>query len=681
MFYSAISEQSLILDRLALEIVSCIQNRGLQIVLSNLTPEEIVKKSFLFLYTDDFSVMDFTHMRQYFALYEKNPSVDVGHDKRSATLLNFQEDVSHVRSVNADFQAWGKTLFNPERERAMKHVAREFYSILRNGFGVNLNQIPALCELEGRFGPGSTTTVSGNCSPRVKLQNRVGSTPELAKEVLHVLRRGDEFYRSWLVRGKTRRSSKVKFYSVSNKGKASLRFDFRKRGKFNIVQCLDDTRIILDYSSLRFVEKDALVDRTIDLPTTLNGFLQKPIGRLLKRCLVRSNNDISKLQLLHKEKARVGSIYGDDATIDIKSASNSISLDFVLVLFEYLMVAYPHSAVNLARLKDLLLLTRSPYSFLETKNWSDETTSALPECFTPYGKDRYIIENPWLSSMGCAWTFEMETILFLSIARAACKNSKRVASVTVYGDDIIVPSNYFDRTVNYLSLFGFRTNDKKSFGSGPFRESCGGDYLLGSFVRPFYFKGPLTTARLVAFHNFLLESNIASSVRDTVWDICYTELSFTLVGPPGYGDGHLVSANESLYVQKAKPIVNGFVFGVESNHCLTVVKQPDADDRPLKVGDKVFPYYHASTYIDRTDDRSRLDITEDFSHADPYVISGSECEAITTLHLHGHSNDWFIVQSIVLSIAHASARQPYIKGLLNVLNNITTLKASNYYTQ
>jgi hypothetical protein len=56
--------------------------------------------------------------------------------------------------------------------------------------------------------------------------------------------------------------------------------------------------------------------------------------------------------------------------------------------------------------------------------------------------------------------------------------------VYVYGDDIIVPSEWYHLAVEGLTLSGFAVNDAKSFYRGPFRESCGGDYLNGKDVVP-----------------------------------------------------------------------------------------------------------------------------------------------------------------------------------------------------
>lgn len=56
--------------------------------------------------------------------------------------------------------------------------------------------------------------------------------------------------------------------------------------------------------------------------------------------------------------------------------------------------------------------------------------------------------------------------------------------ISVFGDDIIVRVEQVDRTVALLEAVGLKVNASKSFTKGPFRESCGGDYLAGSDVAP-----------------------------------------------------------------------------------------------------------------------------------------------------------------------------------------------------
>jgi len=46
----------------------------------------------------------------------------------------------------------------------------------------------------------------------------------------------------------------------------------------------------------------------------------------------------------------------------------------------------------------------------------------------------------------------------------------------------------YDRVCHYLGKLGFSINASKSFSQGPFRESCGADWLYGQPVRPIYIR-------------------------------------------------------------------------------------------------------------------------------------------------------------------------------------------------
>jgi hypothetical protein len=64
--------------------------------------------------------------------------------------------------------------------------------------------------------------------------------------------------------------------------------------------------------------------------------------------------------------------------------------------------------------------------------------------------------------------------------------AETTASVSVYGDDIIVPTEMSASVMEDLESFGLRVNQNKSYNTGLFRESCGGDFYAGVCVTPVY---------------------------------------------------------------------------------------------------------------------------------------------------------------------------------------------------
>jgi hypothetical protein len=116
--------------------------------------------------------------------------------------------------------------------------------------------------------------------------------------------------------------------------------------------------------------------------------------------------------------------------------------------------------------------------------------------------DGEVHKNEMFSSMGNGFTFELESLLFYAIARAVCWTEGLSGTVSVYGDDIIVPTAAYQDLVYVLGVLGFSVNTEKSFHEGGFRESCGGHYLFGRCVTPFYIRKPIDS-----LHDLIVTAN------------------------------------------------------------------------------------------------------------------------------------------------------------------------------
>lgn len=200
------------------------------------------------------------------------------------------------------------------------------------------------------------------------------------------------------------------------------------------------------------VPKKSDIDRCACKEPDFNMYLQKGAGNLIRRNLRRAGinlNDQSK----NRDLAKLGSLTGELATLDLSSASDSISIEAVRLLlpsdwFEYL---------NSIRSQEVEV-------------------------------DGTFVRTEMFSSMGNGFTFELESLIFYSLVRSVSYFEGSQGIVSVYGDDIICPVGIYDLTVFVLGRFGFVVNQKKSFSSGGFRESCGGHYYYGHDVTPFYLK-------------------------------------------------------------------------------------------------------------------------------------------------------------------------------------------------
>jgi hypothetical protein len=268
---------------------------------------------------------------------------------------------------------------------------------------------------------------------------------------------------------------------------------------------------IVEGNRLSFVAKTSEISRTICTEPNLNMLFQKGIGSHIEELLERRwKLSASTQQFVNRELARQGSIDGSFGTIDLSCASDSVSLK----LLKELLPPYVYRWLE---------LTRSPYVVLP-----DGTREELH----------------MVSSMGNGFTFPLQTILFASVV-VACYGLLSIpirdrASKTncfgVFGDDIIVRKDSYAFVVRALELFGFEVNEDKSFNTGNFRESCGGDYYHGHDIRGVYLKRLSTSADVYSIINRLVRWSARSGIMLTkVVRYLLEQVDFLPV-PPDAGD-------------------------------------------------------------------------------------------------------------------------------------------------
>jgi hypothetical protein len=251
---------------------------------------------------------------------------------------------------------------------------------------------------------------------------------------------------------------------------------------------------------LDFVPKNDETSRTICIEPTLNMFYQLGMGAILELRLKKHFGlNLADQQFKNRELARQGSVTGRYVTLDLESASDSMSISM---------------------LKDML-----PRDFF---SWLQELRSPVTDIpgIGPFASDM-------ISTMGNGFTFPLQTMLFAAVVIAAMKlrgirpaypRGQCWGNFGVNGDDIIVPEPCARDVVHLLQLLGFRINRDKSFEEGPFRESCGGDYFLGHPVRGVYVKALDTPqARYVAINQLnLFSSRTGVSLPKTVQTLLKT---------------------------------------------------------------------------------------------------------------------------------------------------------------
>jgi hypothetical protein len=285
------------------------------------------------------------------------------------------------------------------------------------------------------------------------------------------------------------------------------------------------------------VPKTAKTDRVIAIEPCMNMYVQKGIGAVIRQRLRRKGLELND-QAINQKLSQDGSASGMLATVDLSSASDTIAQKVV----------------------ELLL----------PPNWYDALN--LTRCHYGVGTDGTVIRYQKFSTMGNGFTFELESLIFWALCSAVVDNlSLKDKRIGVYGDDLIVSTYAYESLTYTLTRFGFTQNAKKSYATGPFRESCGKHWFNGRDVSPFYIREGIVdvTRELLVVNNFRRWATRLYNgfIPPRVWDV-YVALRDSLITekwvrdikiPDGFGDLGVVSSFEEALPQRAKHGLEGWV--------------------------------------------------------------------------------------------------------------------------
>lgn len=214
------------------------------------------------------------------------------------------------------------------------------------------------------------------------------------------------------------------------------------------------------------VPKDSRGPRIISCEPLEYQWIQQGLGRAVMAWLERHRLTKGHVnftdQTVNRALALEGSADQQWVTLDMKEASDRVGIDLLSNLFD-----------KCGGLLDALLATRSPSARL------------------PSGR---VLRLNKFATMGSCLCFPVQAIVFYALAVVAIRRvfgvSRREAleSVYVFGDDIIVSSQYYTALLQYLPTVGLRFNDAKCCIAGFFRESCGCDAYRGVDVTPLRLK-------------------------------------------------------------------------------------------------------------------------------------------------------------------------------------------------
>lgn len=223
------------------------------------------------------------------------------------------------------------------------------------------------------------------------------------------------------------------------------------------------------------VPKSMTRNRTISKEPTTLQYLQQDLFQALDDYFKDELADRIDLhdQTRSRILAQVGSSDGSYATVDLSAASDSVSCSLVSYLFDGMPLLYP------------LLATRSNFVRVRDK------AKTIDQC----------IQIEKFAPMGSAVCFPLECAVFAIMCETAVRAVKGRASrsgdYVVYGDDIVIRSEYYRYLIRTLEFFGFEVNRDKSFGGEDeiakvcglpspalFREACGIECLDGVDITP-----------------------------------------------------------------------------------------------------------------------------------------------------------------------------------------------------
>lgn len=281
------------------------------------------------------------------------------------------------------------------------------------------------------------------------------------------------------------------------------------------------------------VAKDATTDRVIAIEPGINLWFQMALGRMIRDRLLGVGVDLSD-QGKNQHLALLGSLNRELTTVDLSSASDTVSRSVVEALLP-------------PRWFEVLNLCRSHYG-------------RIADTLLKWEK---------FSSMGNGFTFQLESLVFYAIAKSCVEYLNIDGVVSVYGDDIVIPTMAYQLFTEVVEFYGFLVNRKKSHSDSYFRESCGAHFYLGFDVKPVFLKERISSLpsiyrtankirRLALRQGFSLGCDVRFR---TLFDSLVQQVpkAFRLRIPDHLGDGGFISNFDEATPVRAKHGIEGYL--------------------------------------------------------------------------------------------------------------------------
>lgn len=280
-------------------------------------------------------------------------------------------------------------------------------------------------------------------------------------------------------------------------------------------------RFVENFTQARFVPKSYKSLRSMCPETTVPAFFGQGVGGSIGARLTKIGIDLKTQPSVHVMLSLLASKFEElgIATLDWSEASNRIWIVLCKVLmsegdgprwFDFIMNVCRSNA------------TWVTFKVKLAKGERFEAMADLEEYLEVYADGQYsvkktgqlyvvkcLVQTSMIGTMGNAITFPLQTLIFYAFLTACTEmyaDSHAVDDginrilpdmqpVSEFGDDGIVDIRIVDTVKYYAPLLGLRLNSDKSYYSGKFRESCGGDYYCGMEVRPVMLQRPPTSPK------------------------------------------------------------------------------------------------------------------------------------------------------------------------------------------
>lgn len=394
--------------------------------------------------------------RDDYLIYSYLSKFELSQDKEKLekeAVVQFKETESRMLSVNRHLRTGSASR---GVEGIISDARRKISSIL--GYGRPLCDSFNMNEFAERvdWGPGATATLVSEVSTLDK---------KILEPQLSVTRRAIRYALAYLCYDTNFVSARLGFQAE----RATL-----LPSEFNVIE----------YDRFTTVPKSWKSRRAIAIQPTMNLFLQKSVGSMIRKRLLRCGIDLDDQS--RNQNLACRAYFEHYATIDLAKASDSVSTELVRLLLP------------------------------------DDWFQVMNDLRTHQTKiDDEVLTLNKFSAMGNGFTFELESLIFYALSWAVVRDESddRESEIAVYGDDIIVSSKHALRLIDVLSYCGFETNVDKTFVSGPFYESCGKHFFQGADVSPIFQKKMLKgLPELMRGHNRLFRWCSVAGVIDNRFD-------------------------------------------------------------------------------------------------------------------------------------------------------------------